>query len=145
MEIKEEKNCPDILVIEDNKADLFLIENILSSEFSGKLNSVPDGEEALSYLKKEKLYQNCSTPNLIILDLNIPKVSGKELLAKLKNDINLRIIPVIIFSSSQNQSDIEDCYNLGANCYMVKPFTLEDYEDVLKTVKKHWTQVAILP
>lgn len=134
-----------ILIVEDNKADLFLLKNILSANFCGKLDSVTDGEEALYYLYKENTYKDCETPNLIILDLNLPKVNGKELLAKVKNDKNLNCIPIIIFSSSHNRTDIEDCYNLGANCYMVKPFGLTEYENVVNTIKKYWIDVAALP
>lgn len=134
-----------ILIVEDNKADLFLLKNILSTNFCGKLDSVQDGEEALCFLYKENKYKNCERPSLIILDLNLPKINGKEVLAKLKTDKDFNCIPIIVFSSSVSREDIEECYSLGANCYLVKPFGLSEYENVVNTIRKYWVDIAALP
>lgn len=140
-----DNNYMHILIVEDSKADLFLIKNFLSTEFSGKLDAVQDGEEALNFLYKQDTFKNSITPNLIILDLNLPKVNGKEVLAKVKADKYFCSIPVIIFSSSRNKADIEECYSLGANSYLVKPFGLSEYENVINTIKKYWVDTAALP
>ena len=134
-----------VLIVEDCESDLFLMNDLLSPRFPGTIKCIKDGKEALLYLTKDGIYKDALTPNLIILDLNLPKLNGKEILAKLKVNLCLCHIPVIIYSSSSDEKDINECYELGASCYIVKPFELEEFEYIIKSIKEHWIDNAELP
>lgn len=115
----------EILLVEDNPGDIRLTEEILhEGNILKNLNIVEDGVEALSFLRKEGKYINAPTPDLILLDLNLPKKDGRELLIDIKNDINLKKIPVIVLTTSRADEDIAKVYNLNANCYVSKPMDL---------------------
>lgn len=134
-----------VLIVDDSEADIYLIKNILFTDFNGKLDSVNDGIEALAYLNKKGSFETSSLPNLIIMDLNLPGLNGKELLGKIKADKNFNSIPVIMFSTSSNEKDIYDCYKLGASCYLIKPFVLDEYENIINSMKKYWMETVNLP
>jgi CheY-like chemotaxis protein len=135
-----------LLLVEDNPADAELRRDSFAranSHFSIELAT--DGVEAMSYLNRENQYHDAVRPRLILLDLNLPRLDGREVLREVKADAQLRRIPVIVWSSSRAQKDISDCYALGANFYLVKPLNLHTYRDVLGTVERFWLGTACLP
>jgi two-component system, chemotaxis family, response regulator Rcp1 len=136
-----------ILVAEDNPGDVFLIKRILSKFFLHQTIAVAnDGEEALDYLYKSVSEGERHTkPAFILLDLNLPKIDGKEILSRIKKHEELRTIPIIMFSSSQSLSDISAAYDLHANCYIVKPYDLDEYNRVLENLCTFWVKTVSLP
>ncbi len=136
----------EILLVEDNPGDVRLTSEIIKEgRVKNNLSIVNDGEEAVSFLKKTGKFQNAPRPDLIILDLNLPKKSGREVLAELKEDVSLRSIPVIILSTSQAENDIVNSYKLNANCYITKPMDLDDFIKVIKSIEEFWFTVVKLP
>src|SRR5438552_15830611 len=118
----EQTDVVEILLVEDNPADVRLTQEAMrDSKIANRLNVVSDGVEALAYLLKEGKYSNVIKPDLILLDLNLPKKDGRELLADIKNDDSLKSIPVVILTTSDAEQDIVKSYNLHANCYITKP------------------------
>ncbi len=104
-----------------------------------------DGEQAVDFLRHQGKYADAPTPDLIVLDLNLPRGDGRSLLSQLKSDRNLSMIPVVIFTTSQAHADITHCYELGANCYLVKPGNLADYVAVVQSMADFWLGFASLP
>ncbi len=137
----------NILLVEDNPGDIHLAREALKDGVPTPycLDVVTDGDAAIKMLLKEEGYEAARTPDIIFLDLNIPKRNGTEVLELIKQHPVLKIIPVIIFSTSESQSDIEQCYRLHANCYVSKPLDYDDFVRVIKAVISFWTQVAIMP
>lgn len=136
----------DVLLIEDNIADVRLTEEAFKEEkLSVNLHAVLDGEAALDFLFKRNKHVSAPKPDLIILDLNLPKVSGHELLKKIKSDDALKMIPVIIFTSSKSEEDIVKSYELQANCYIKKPLDLDGFVQVVKSIEQFWFTVVKLP
>jgi CheY-like chemotaxis protein len=136
----------NILLIEDNLGDIRLIQEVLKeSEHKHNLNIVTDGEQAINYLKKEGKHASALTPNLIFLDLNLPKKDGREVLAEIKNNNDLKTIPVVVFSSSEAEKDIQRAYDLHANCYVVKPFDFNQFSRVIQSLQNFWLSVVKLP
>ena len=135
-----------ILLMEDDAGDAEIIREVLQeAAFDVTIDHVPDGEKGLHFLRQEGGYANVDRPDLILLDLNMPLMDGREVLAELKRDTRLRTIPVLILSTSDAPSDIETSYDLGANCYLRKPFGLDDFAHVIKSVENFWLRVATLP
>ncbi|MGS2718126.1 response regulator [Eionea flava] len=135
-----------ILMVEDNPADVELTKEAFSDgKLSNSLHIVHDGEEALDYLYKRARFANVETPDIILLDLNLPKISGKEVLATLKGDASLSSIPVIILSSSEDSEDIKASYALNANSFVTKPVAIDDFLAVVKSVEHFWVEVVKLP
>jgi two-component system, chemotaxis family, response regulator Rcp1 len=136
-----------ILIAEDNPGDVFLIKRILARYFVEQTIAIAtDGEEALDYLYKSVTEGEKHTkPAFILLDLNLPKIDGKEILSRIKQNEELRTIPIIMFSSSQAAKDISAAYDLHVNCYIVKPYDLEDYNRVLENVCNFWVNTVSLP
>jgi len=114
-------------------------------EFSENLSVVTDGEMAVDYLYKQGRYQNATTPDLIILDLNIPRIDGRELLAKIKTDPGLKKIPVLVLSTSKSERDIKQCYELQANCYLIKPVDLEEFLEIVRFIRDFWLGIVKIP
>ncbi|MFH1454606.1 MAG: response regulator [Armatimonadota bacterium] len=136
----------DILLVEDNPADARLtLEALKTSKVSNIINVVEDGEEAMQYLKKEGKYEGSATPDLILLDLNLPKKDGREVLKEVKEDDNLKRIPVVILTSSQAEEDIIKSYNYHANCYINKPVDFENFLKVVHIIEDFWLNVVKLP
>jgi two-component system, chemotaxis family, response regulator Rcp1 len=136
----------EVLLVEDNPGDALLVKKILQESSPGiKLHIVGDGKEALDFLHKKGVYAEVSYPALIILDLNLPKLNGFDVLLVIKNDKELTSIPVIVFSSSTNESDIQRTYDLHANCYISKPIEFEDFLFVIKEISNFWLRLAKLP
>lgn len=136
----------NILLVEDNPGDVRLTREALhENRILNKLFVVEDGEEAMDFLFKLKGFANAERPDLILLDLNLPKKSGIEILAEIKNDADLKRIPVIVLTTSSAEEDILRSYNLHANCYITKPINLENFIRVVKTIEDFWFTIVKLP
>lgn len=136
----------DILLVEDNPGDIRLTkEAFKDGKIKNELNVVMDGEEAVLYLKKKDKYVNASTPDIILLDLNLPKKDGREVLAEIKSDPELKCIPVIILTTSSAQSDILNTYSHHANCYIMKPVDFNQFINVIRTIENFWLTIVKLP
>lgn len=136
----------EILLIEDNPGDARLAwEAIREAKVLHHLRWVPDGVEALSYLRREGQYADAQRPDLILLDLNLPRKDGREVLAEIKNDDNLRRIPVVVLTTSQAEEDIAKAYHLNANCYISKPVGLEQFMKVVNAIESFWLTIVKLP
>jgi two-component system, chemotaxis family, response regulator Rcp1 len=136
----------EILLVEDNLADVRLTMEALKEEkVYNNLNVVRDGVEALAYLHKEGKYTEAARPDLILLDLNLPKLDGREVLKEIKSDDNLKAIPVVIMTISKSDEDILKAYNLHANCYINKPVDFEQFMKVVKSVQDFWLTIVKLP
>lgn len=134
----------DILIVEDNAGDVQLVQESLIGEET-RLHVTVDGVQALAFLRREGSYVKAPRPHLILLDLNLPKKDGREVLAEIKDDSELKLIPVIIFSSSRAFEDIVTSYRLHANCYISKPADLDEYLEALQAVQQYWFQISELP
>lgn len=136
----------DILIVEDNKGDARLIKEIFNeSKLYNSLYFVSDGVEAMDFLRKIGKYANMPLPDLIILDLNLPKKDGREVLMEIKQDENLKHIPIVIMTISQADEDIIKSYNLHANCYVTKPIDLTQFMKVVKSIENFWFTIVKLP
>lgn len=136
----------EILMIEDNPGDVELTRQALSGgKVKNNLNIAEDGEEALDYLYQRGKFENATRPDLIFLDLNLPKVSGKEVLADIKSNNDLKTIPVIILSSSEDAGDIRKTYELNANSFVTKPVRVEDFIKVAQAIEHFWIEIVKLP
>ncbi len=136
----------DVLLVEDNPGDVRLTEEVFrESGLCKNLHVVGDGIEAISYLRKEKGFADAPKPDLILLDLNLPKKDGREVLAEIKADKILKTIPVVILTTSQSEQDISRSYELYANCYIAKPIDLENFAEVVNAIENFWLKVVKLP
>ena len=136
----------DILLVEDNPGDVRLTQETLrEAKVHNTLHVVTDGAEALAFLRRTGQYVNEAPPNLILLDLNLPKKNGVEVLAEIKADENLRRIPVVILTSSQSEQDIVRSYNLYANAYVVKPVDFDQFIAIIKSIESFWLEIVYLP
>jgi chemotaxis family two-component system response regulator Rcp1 len=146
MNISEMGKVVEILLVEDNPGDVRLTQEAFNEgKMINYLNVVGDGIEAMSYLRKEGKYADVHQPDLILLDLNMPKKDGREVLAEIKKDPNLRHIPVIVLTTSQAEQDIFKSYDLHANCYITKPVDLDQFNTVIKSIKDFWLSIVKLP
>lgn len=135
-----------VLIVEDNPGDVRLIkEAFRETNDAVETAMAKDGVEALDYLFKRAGFENVWQPDLMMLDLNLPKKSGHEVLAALKSDRHLRHIPVIVFSSSAAPKDVTGAYGLGANCYVTKPADLDELFGVIALIDKFWLRAVRLP
>jgi chemotaxis family two-component system response regulator Rcp1 len=136
----------DILLAEDDPGDACLVREALAqSRLGSRLHVVRDGVELLAFLRREGAYADVSRPNLILLDMNMPRKSGLEALSELKNDHALKSIPVVIFSTSKANEDVVRSYALYANCYVTKPDELPQFIEVVRSIEKYWFGVVTLP
>jgi chemotaxis family two-component system response regulator Rcp1 len=135
-----------IFLVEDNKADIRLIQEALkTSLLPHQVITVRDGVEAMNYLHQEGEYANAPRPDLILLDLNLPRKDGREVLAEIKSDPQLKRIPVVILTTSKNQDDIFHSYDLHANCYITKPRNLSQLFQIIQSIEKFWFSTVTLP
>ncbi len=136
----------DILLVEDNPGDADLAREALEG---GKLNNqlfvVGDGEAAINFLKKADRYTGVPRPDLILLDLNLPRKDGREVLAEIKADEDLKRIPVVVLTTSQSEEDVLKSYNLHANCYITKPIDLGQFIKVVRSIENFWLSIVVLP
>jgi two-component system, chemotaxis family, response regulator Rcp1 len=138
--------CIQVLLVEDNPGDVRLTKEALKEgKLLNQLTVVGDGVEALSFLRKQGTYADAPQPELILLDLNLPKKDGREVLAEIKADPNLRRIPVVVLTTSSSEEDILKIYDLHANCYITKPVDLEQFMGVVKSIEDFWVSVVKLP
>lgn len=136
----------EILLIEDNPGDVRLtIEALKECKILNNLHVAVDGIEAMSYLNREGKFKDDSRPDLIILDLNLPKKDGREVLREIKEDDSLKKIPVVILTTSEAEQDILKSYELHANCYITKPVSMNQFIKIVKSVSYFWFYIVILP
>ena len=136
----------DILLVEDNEGDIELTKEAFEeAKFRNKLQVVEDGDDALDYLYKRGEFTSAVTPDIVLLDLNIPGTDGREVLEAIKNDKKLRRIPTIILTSSKADKDVIESYDLFANCYIVKPVDAVKFIDVVRRVENFWVDIVRLP
>ncbi len=136
----------EILLIEDNEGDIELTKEAFEeAKFRNNLHVVMDGEAAVDYLYKRKPYENVPTPDIVLLDLNLPGTDGRDVLDVIKQDDELKQIPTIILTSSAADKDVIDSYNLYANCYIVKPVNAIKFIEVVQRVENFWVEIVCLP
>jgi CheY-like chemotaxis protein len=139
-------NVIDILIVEDNAGEARLIREVLNdNKLFGSLHIAKDGVEALDFLHKKGKFRSMPAPDLIILDLNLPRIDGREVLAEIKNDKELKHIPIVIMTISQAEEDILRSYNLHANCYITKSIDLNQFSRVIKSIEDFWFSIVKLP
>ena len=137
--------CADILLVEDNEGDIELTREAFSEAgFAHNLHVTTDGDMALDYIFKRNGYEDAATPSIIILDLNLPKTGGRELLKVIKNNEALKRTPAIVFTSSSAPLDVSDSYGLNANCYIVKPVDALKFMNAVKQIEHFWINIACL-
>ncbi len=137
---------PTILLVEDNAGDVRLTrEALLEADVAVDLVAVPDGEQALEYLRGEGEHAGAPRPDLVLLDLNLPKKNGLEVLEEMRADPDLACIPVIMLTARAAEHDVIACYARGANCFVVKPLELDAFMDLIGAIRKFWLGVARLP
>ena len=136
----------DILLVEDNAGDVRLTQEVLKgSKVRNNLIVANNGQEALNCLHRTGKYSKTARPDLILLDLNLPVMDGREVLEKIKVDLELKRIPVVILTTSKAEEDIIRTYNLHANCYVTKPVDLEQFVKVVKSLEDFWLAIVKLP
>ena len=136
----------EILLVDDNPGDIRLTQEAFKeSKIINNLNVVEDGAEAIDFLKKVGKYENVSTPDLILLDLNLPKKNGREVLAEIKEDKILKLIPVVILTISTAEEDILKSYKLHANCYITKPVDMNQFMKIVRSIENYWFSIVKLP
>ena len=137
---------PEILLVDDNPADSDLTWMVLArSTRQNHISAVYDGEQAMAFLHRSGKHSNAVRPQLVVLDLNLPRKDGRTVLDEVKADPELRKIPVVIFTTSRSGRDIARCYELGANCYVSKPGNLDDFRSVVRSIEDFWFGSASLP
>lgn len=136
----------DILLVEDNPGDVRLTREALKeAKVRNQLHVATDGVEALAFLRREGAYKEAVRPSLVLLDLNLPRKNGREVLAEMKEDPDLRRIPVVILTTSQAEQDIVKAYDLHVNCYINKPVDLDQFLQVVKSIEDFWLTLVKLP
>ena len=136
----------DLLLVEDNPGDVHLVQHALKrAGAEHRMASVPDGTAALAYLRRQGQYLDSPRPDVILLDLNLPKRSGLEVLRELKSDPELQDIPVVVLTSSDTPRDVRQSYALNANCFITKPAELHDFLSVVRVIETFWCRTVRLP
>ncbi len=142
-----EKNVPfEVLLVEDNAGDARLLKEAFREiETPCNINVVKDGVDALRFLYRQDEFFSSPRPDLILLDLNLPRKDGREVLAEVKQNKSVKRIPVIVLSTSSSDTDVQTAYGLHANSYIKKPVDLDEFENVVKTIEQFWLRLAFLP
>jgi two-component system, chemotaxis family, response regulator Rcp1 len=136
----------EILLVEDNPGDVLLTQEAFrEGRLAHRLSIVEDGEQAIQFLRREGAYSQAPKPDVILLDLNLPKKDGRELLAEIKEDPNLRFIPIVVLTTSEAEQDVWKAYKLHANCYLTKPVDLDDFIRKIRSFEEFWLTVVRLP
>jgi len=139
-------NPIDVLLVEDSLADVRLTRETLKEEkLHVNLHVVGDGVEAMDFLHRSGKFAKAVRPDLVLLDLNLPKKDGREVLKEMKEDDSLKVIPVVVLTVSKAEADIVKSYNLHANCYITKPIDLSQFSSVVRTIREFWLTVVKLP
>ena len=146
MGVETDEKCKTILLVEDNIGDIRLIQEVLKDSLVfQEILTVRDGMDAMAFLRQKEEYQDAPRPDLIVLDLNLPKKDGREVLAEIKDDPNLKRIPVVVLTTSKNEDDITRSYDLHANCYITKSRNLKDLFRIVKGIEEFWLTTVTLP
>jgi chemotaxis family two-component system response regulator Rcp1 len=146
MQMSQKVRPVQILLVEDNPGDVRLtVEALKEAKVLNKLTVVKDGIEALTLLRRQGQHAHAARPDLILLDLNLPRKDGREVLAEIKADDDLKRIPVVILTTSQDEQDVLNTYNLHANCYITKPVDLDQFVTVVKSIEDFWLGIVVLP
>jgi len=136
----------EVLLVEDNPGDVrLMLEALKEGKVLNRVSVVEDGVEAMAFMRQEGKYADVPRPDLILLDLNLPLKDGRQVLAEIKSDADLKRIPVVILTVSQAEEDILKSYNLYANCYITKPVNLDDFISVVKAIENFWLTIVKLP
>lgn len=136
----------EILLVEDNPGDVRLTQEVLrEGKIFNRLSVVEDGVQAIEFLQKQGNYSHSPRPDLILLDLNLPRKDGREVLAEIKFSTNLKRIPVVVLTTSQSQEDVIRAYDFHANCYITKPLDLEQFINVVRSIESFWLTIVKLP
>jgi two-component system, chemotaxis family, response regulator Rcp1 len=136
----------DILLVEDNPADIRLTrEALMEWKRPSRLHVAKDGEEALEFLRREGRFSAAPRPDIVIIDLNLPRKDGRELLAEMKQDDSLKCLPVVVLTTSRAEQDISRTYEMHANCYVIKPSGLEEFMAAIRSIDTFWSEVVTLP
>ena len=136
----------NILLVEDNPGDADLAREALeNSKMNNNLQVVDDGEKAMAFLRREGAYTDVPRPDLILLDLNLPKKDGRQVLAEIKSDGSLKRIPVVILTTSRAEEDVLKTYDLHANCFITKPIDLNQFLHVVRSIEDFWLSIVVLP
>ncbi len=136
----------EVLLVEDDAADIDLTqEALLESKLHVRLNAVRSGADALTYLHQRAPFEDAILPDLIFLDLNLPGMSGKEIIQVIRSEKELCHIPIAVLTTSQAQQDIDDSYRLGANCYVSKPVGLDEFNEVIRALEQFWFTIVKIP
>ncbi len=136
----------EILMVEDSPSDAQLtIEALHAAKIANRLSHVEDGVEALRFLRRQGPYANAPRPDLVLLDLNLPRKDGREVLDELKRDPDLKIIPVVVLTTSRSEQDVLRSYRLHANCYITKPVDFTQFMEVVKSIEHFWLTIVTLP
>jgi chemotaxis family two-component system response regulator Rcp1 len=144
--VEVDENCKIIFLVEDNRGDIRLIEEALKdSSVPHQIVAVRDGVEAMAYLRQEGEYADAVRPDLILLDLNLPKKDGREVLAEIKADPKLKRIPVVVLTTSKNEDDVLQSYDLHVNCYITKSRNLSELFKIVKGIEEFWLTTVTLP
>lgn len=134
-----------ILIVEDNAGDARIAQEAFKqSDLKINLSFARDGVEAVNFLKRKNDFSNAVKPDLILLDLNLPKKDGKEVLWEIKSDSDLKQIPIVVLSTSESESDINECYSLGANSFITKPIELDSFFKTIKLIEEYWLKTTKL-
>ena len=136
----------DILLVEDSPSDVLLTREALrDARIANDLSVARDGEEAMEYLRQEGVHADKGRPDIVILDLNLPRMDGREVLREIKSDESLRRIPVVVLTTSSSDQDVGECYDSHANCFLTKPIDFEEFIDVVRSMEHFWISVVRLP
>ena len=136
----------EILLVEDSPGDVRLTQEVLQEgKVMNNLHVVKNGEEALEFVHRKNGHGEAPRPDMILLDLNLPRKSGQDVLKEIKNDKDLRRIPVVVLTTSKNSEDVAAVYDLNANCYVVKPLDLDQFVQVIESIDNFWLSVVTLP
>lgn len=135
-----------LLLVEDNPADAFLVRTGLElAESKNELHVVSDGTEALRFLRREEPFADAPRPKLVILDLNMPKMDGRELLYAIRDDRSLCFIPILVLTTTDSAADIDLCYRLGANSFVTKPTDIQDFFELIRSIESFWMKFSLTP
>ncbi len=144
--IPEESRAIEILLVEDSQVDVLMTREALTScKLANRLHVVENGEQAMAFLRHEGAYAGMPRPGLILLDLNLPRMSGGEVLAEVKSDEKLKTIPVVILTTSKAEADVRNSYDLHANCYITKPVEFLKLAEVVRQLHQFWFCVVTMP